>query len=38
MRINRIEMFINHMNAEKKRETKEKAYQERLRKFKEREL
>lgn len=30
-----IEYFINHMEAEAKREAKEKAFQERLKKFKE---
>ena len=38
MRINRITVSINHIQAEKKKEAKEKAFQERLIKFKEREL
>lgn len=37
MRIDRIAISINHLNAERKKEEKEKAFQERLKNFKERE-
>lgn len=37
MRIDRIAISIDHLNAEKKKEEKEKAFQERLKRFKERE-
>lgn len=36
MRLNRIEIFISHINAEKKREIKEKEFQERQKRYRER--